>query len=318
VRVTDVVEELLANKKAKGRSHLYLTDLRIRLTRFANAHDRTLCEITTGDIDKFLESLEVSARSQNNFRATIGTLFRFGQAKGYVAKDHPGVSHVDKASHAAEDVQVFTPDEMQKLLRAAKDELVPAIALGGFAGIRSEELKRLTWEDIHLQEGHIEIKSAKSKTRVHRLIPIQENLKAWLQLYAKKIGAVVPFANLALQIADECLQVADDGATPAVPDPRDASLLCQPWPHLVGDRQTQREPFEAAPRRCGKNEARITIGLDADEDNLRSGLFRCNPKLHETFAVEGRPGRAKWFFQAVGPAAEKCLNSTKIRSAASR
>jgi integrase len=228
VRVTDVVEELLANKKAKGRSHLYLTDLRIRLTRFANAHDRTLCEITTGDIDKFLESLEVSARSQNNFRATIGTLFRFGQAKGYVAKDHPGVSHVDKASHAAEDVQVFTPDEMQKLLRAAKDELVPAIALGGFAGIRSEELKRLTWEDIHLQEGHIEIKSAKSKTRVHRLIPIQENLKAWLQLYAKKIGAVVPFANLALQIADECLQVADDGATPAVPDPRDASLLCQP------------------------------------------------------------------------------------------
>jgi hypothetical protein len=64
--------------------------------------------------------------------------------------------------------------------------------------------------------------------------------------------------------------------------------------------------------RCGKNEVGITIGLDADEENLRSGLLRCNPKLHETFAVEGRPGRAKWFFQAVGPAAEECLNSTKI------
>ena len=144
VPVAEVVKELLASKKAKGRSVLYLTDLRIRLTRFAKAcKKRPLSEITSEDIDKFLESLGIAARSQNNFRASIGLLLRFGKTKGYVARDHPGVSHVDKASHAAQDVQVFTPDEMHKLLRAAKDELVPAIALGGFAGIRSEELKRL-------------------------------------------------------------------------------------------------------------------------------------------------------------------------------
>jgi integrase len=200
VLVAVVMNELLASKRAKGRSELYLTDLRIRLTRFAKAcKKRPLCEITSEDIDTFLESLGIAARSQNNFRSTIGTLIRFGKAKGYVARDHPGVSHVDKASHSALEVQVFTPEEMEKLLRDAKDELVPAIALGGFAGIRSEELKRLAWEDIKLQEGHIEIKSAKSKTRVRRLIPIQENLKAWLRPYAKETGVVVPFANLALQ-----------------------------------------------------------------------------------------------------------------------
>ncbi|MCL5096348.1 MAG: tyrosine-type recombinase/integrase [Candidatus Omnitrophica bacterium] len=200
VSVAKVMNELLASKRAKGRSELYLTDLRIRLTRFAKAcKKRPLCEITSEDIDTFLESLGIAARSQNNFRSTIGTLIRFGKAKGYVARDHPGVSHVDKASHTALEVQVFTPEQMEKLLGGAKNELVPAIALGGFAGIRSEELKRLTWEDIHLKEGHIEIKSAKSKTRVRRLIPIQENLTAWLHPYAKKTGVVVPFANLALQ-----------------------------------------------------------------------------------------------------------------------
>jgi integrase len=197
--VAEVVDELLAIKKAKGRSHLYLADLRIRLTRFAKALDRPLCEITSSDIDKFLESLEISARSQNNFRAVVGTLFRFGQSRGYVGRDHPGVSHVDKASHAAQDVQVFTPEELVKLMRAAKDKLVPAIAIGAFAGIRSEELKRLTWEDVHFKEGHIEIRSAKSKTKVRRLIPIQKNLKVWLLPHAQEAGIVVPFSNLALQ-----------------------------------------------------------------------------------------------------------------------
>jgi hypothetical protein len=36
-RVSEVVDELLAAKKAKGRSTLYITDLRLRLTRFADA-----------------------------------------------------------------------------------------------------------------------------------------------------------------------------------------------------------------------------------------------------------------------------------------
>jgi integrase len=199
VLVAEVVDELLASKRAKGRSHLYLTDLRIRLTRFAKALNRPLGEIKSEDIDHFLASLGTSARSQNNFRAAIGTLFRFGQAKGYVARDHPGVSHVDKASHAAQDVQVFTPEEIKNLLCAAKTKLIPALAIGAFAGIRSEELKRLSWEDIHLTEGHIEIRSAKSKTKVRRLIPIQQNLKAWLMPYALGAGAVIPFTNLALQ-----------------------------------------------------------------------------------------------------------------------
>jgi integrase len=201
VLVAQVVDELLASKKAKGRSHLYLTDLRVRLTRFAKADNRPLSEITSDDIDKFLESLGISARSQNNFRATIGTLFHFGQAKGYVARDHPGVSHVDKASHTAQEVQVFTADELKRLLRAVRNGLVPAIVIGAFAGVRSEELKRLTWEDIQLKEGHIEIKSAKSKTKVRRLIPIQNNLKAWLRPYVQEAGPVVPFSNLALQFA---------------------------------------------------------------------------------------------------------------------
>ena len=154
-----------------------------------------------GDIDEFLRSLDVSARSQNNFRAAIGTLFRFGQTRGYVPREHRCVSNVEKASHTAPEIQVFTPDQMEKLLGKAKPALVPVLALGAFAGVRSEEIKRLDWSDIKLQQGHIEIKSAKSKTKIRRLITIPKNLKSWLVPLANETGAVTPFANLALQFA---------------------------------------------------------------------------------------------------------------------
>ncbi|HEY5912778.1 MAG TPA: site-specific integrase [Verrucomicrobiae bacterium] len=197
----EVLKELLAAKTEKGRSQLYVNDLRVRLTRFADATARPLAEVMATDIDGFLRSLEVSARSQNNFRAAIGTLFRFAQKRGYVPREHPCVSNVEKASHATPEIQVFAPEEMGNLLSKAKPALVPVLALGAFAGVRSEEIKRLDWSDIKLRQGHIEIKSAKSKTKVRRLIPISRNLKAWLAPHAEENGRVTPFANLALQFA---------------------------------------------------------------------------------------------------------------------
>jgi hypothetical protein len=177
--VAEVVDELLTNKKAKGRSALYLTDLRIRLTRFAKAVPGPIYEITTSQIDDFLKSLGIAARSQNNFRSSIGTLLKFAKAKGYLDRDHLGVTLIEKASYAEKEVLAFTPQEIATLLNGAKRELVPALAIGAFAGVRSQELKRLDWENIRLREGHIEITSANSKTRIRRLIPIQRNLKAW-------------------------------------------------------------------------------------------------------------------------------------------
>ena len=65
---------------------------------------------------------------------------------------------------------------MEKLLAKAKPQLVPALALGASAGIRSEEIKRLHWENIKFKQGHIGINSAHSKTTIRSLISVQKNL----------------------------------------------------------------------------------------------------------------------------------------------
>ena len=197
--VPEVVRELLEAKRSKGRSDLYLRDLRVRLERVARAFAGPLAELNHERIDGFLVQMQAGPRSKNNFRRVIGTLLRFGQVRGYVAKDHPGISFVEKATQTEGEVVVFKPEEMRHLLTHAGCELVPALALCGFAGIRPEEVKRLGWESIHLEQGHIEIRAAMAKTKVRRLIPIPDNLRAWLQLHRKASGPVQPFSNLCNQ-----------------------------------------------------------------------------------------------------------------------
>ena len=79
---------------------------------------------------------------------------------------------------------------MRKLLAAASAEFLPSIVLGAFAGLRSAEIKRLTWDDIRLADRHIVVGKDKAKTASRRIVPVWENCAAWLAPYAGHAGAV--------------------------------------------------------------------------------------------------------------------------------
>jgi len=194
--VAEVVAELIDNRKANGKSFLHLKDLHLRLKRFADAHKMPISAITTRDIQRFLLSLNVTGRTRLNFLRLIGTLFNFAKAQGYLPADHPGTSQITRPSTTPSEIEVFTPEEMRKILDQAEPEETPVLVLGAFAGIRSEELKRLDWSDVHLEEGHIEIKARNSKTRVRRMIPISDNLRQWLLPLTQPSGPVFPFLRL--------------------------------------------------------------------------------------------------------------------------
>ena len=78
--------------------------------------------------------------------------------------------------------------------------MVPFLAIGAFAGLRSAEIERLDWSEVHLAEKFIEIKAAKAKTASRRIVPISSNLAKWLKDHAKDEGRVVPFDNVNKQI----------------------------------------------------------------------------------------------------------------------
>ncbi|MBE7496865.1 MAG: site-specific integrase [Verrucomicrobiaceae bacterium] len=85
---------------------------------------------------------------------------------------------------------ILSPADTAALLAAAPDEIVPALAIGFFAGLRTAEIERLDWREIDLRRGFIEITAEKAKSSQRRLVEITANLRAWLEPHAQRSGPV--------------------------------------------------------------------------------------------------------------------------------
>ena len=151
--VAEVVAEFLKIKAARQASDRYLRDLTGRLERFASDCQKDACDVTTADIQDWNDAQKLSPQSYRNYRTVLHTLFKFAVARGY-ASDNP-VEGVERVKVSGGDVEVFTSAEITRLLEAAKrvvPEWLPCLAIGAFAGLRSAEIERLDWSDIHLSE----------------------------------------------------------------------------------------------------------------------------------------------------------------------
>jgi integrase len=193
--VAEAVEAFKAEKQAEGRSKLYLDDLRYRLDGFAKAFNVEVRQLTPADARDFMNGLKFSARSFNNHRRTLQTFFKFCQAHGWLSKETDLLESVGKRRESLADIEIFTPAELRRILHAATPKTAPCIALQAFAGVRSEELLRLTWADLERRKGFIEITAGKAKTAQRRLVPISLNLTQWLTVAPHRDERVWPHSK---------------------------------------------------------------------------------------------------------------------------
>ncbi len=186
--VSETVRELLEIKTSRHASRRYLEDLRSRLGRFAAVFQKDACDITTAEIQSFLDGLKLTPQSYTNYRRVIHVLFEFAMARGYAA-ENPSAG-VESLKVRGGDIAIFTPVEISKLLAAASPDFLPSLAIGAFAGLRSAEIERLDWKDIDLDRRCIVIGTSQSKTASRRAVPISDNLVAWLRPYRRAEGMV--------------------------------------------------------------------------------------------------------------------------------
>ncbi|MFH1498479.1 MAG: site-specific integrase [Verrucomicrobiota bacterium] len=196
VKVADVADELVKAKKADKLSSRYSRDLRLRCAKFAKAFPGAIAQIRTAEIEAWLRNLGLNPRNRNNYARTITTLFNFAKRAGYLPRDRAtAAGDLSKAKDIGGDIQIYTPRELREALNRLvlfKPEMVPFVAIGAFAGIRTAELGRLRWEDIDFEGNLIEVSAGKSKTSQRRHIPIQPNLAAWLLPFKDCKGAICP------------------------------------------------------------------------------------------------------------------------------
>ena len=188
--VAEVVAELLATKESRQASTRYLSDLRQRLSRFAEAFAVDIGTVTTGDVQRFLDGLKLAPRTVKNFRTSLHTLFQFAEARGYVFKGGNPVEDTEEIKANGGAIEIYTAAEIAALLKAAPKTFLPFVALGAFAGLRTAEIARLEWHAVDLAGGFVTVGADKAKTRTRRLVPVSPNLAGWLAPYTEQKGRV--------------------------------------------------------------------------------------------------------------------------------
>jgi integrase len=187
-----LVEEYISSRKRAGLSGVHLSDLRHRLGRFSRAFGpRPVRGLTTVEIETWLHALRLGPRSINNFRSRLVSLFAYAQRRHYL-EANPVVA-IERLKERSAPPEIFQPDELARVLLHADPELIPALAIGAFTGVRTAELLRLEWDDVDLVSGYVHVAAVKAKSARRRLIPIPGNLREWLLPYAGQApGALLP------------------------------------------------------------------------------------------------------------------------------
>jgi integrase len=195
--VQQVADELVALKENRKASARYVGDLRARLNTLAKKFSMNVDMVTTPDLQAWFDGMDAAPRTVRNFRSHASTLFKFAEARGYIAKGENPVAGTEQIkSKSASAIEIYSPKEIRRLLTKAPEDFQPIIAIQAFAGLRSAEVMRLQWQDLKLDRGHIEITAGNAKTASRRIVPILPNLAEWLKPHAKKTGLLFQPNNL--------------------------------------------------------------------------------------------------------------------------
>ena len=205
--VREVVAELLASKAQRHergdlRARSY-ADFQQRAEKFASGFEgRIASEVTASEIKQWLNGMENGPRSNRNYLAVIGEIFKLAAQRRYVAfSPLESLTDIDRkelcgGNSEAKEPSILTPAEAVKLLNAAHEhpelELLGAVTLGLFCGLRTEELKRLDWEQVKVDEESpvVTIGAKIAKKRRIRHIEIPANAVQWLSLVTKRTGPI--------------------------------------------------------------------------------------------------------------------------------
>jgi integrase len=205
--VREVVAELLASKAQRHergdlRARSY-ADFEQRVEKFATGFEgRIASEVTADEIKQWLNGMGNGPRSNQNYLAVIGEVFKLAAQRRYVAfSPLESLTDIDRkelcgGNSEANEPSILTPTEAAKLLNTALEhpqlELLGAVTLGLFCGLRTEELKRLDWEQVKVDDASpvVTIGAKIAKKRRIRHIEIPANAVLWLSLVAKRTGPV--------------------------------------------------------------------------------------------------------------------------------
>ena len=120
------------------------------------------------------------------------------------------VTGIERPKVRQSDKAIYAPSELRSLIAHADSAFLPYLVIGAFAGLRTSEIERLDWSDIHAEAIHVT--AGKAKTASRRIVPVSENLKAFLLPYRNRDGNVWPSSHN--RLSNQQKRIAKSSQTP--------------------------------------------------------------------------------------------------------
>jgi integrase len=162
-------------------------------------------DLTLDDVVEWLKGMEKAApRTIRNYLNALAEVMNEAKARGHVHDNIlDGLTKTDRKQIYGIDEEkspeILSLQEAQDLIQTASEhpelDLLGAVTLGLFCGIRTEELKRLDWSAVRLDEGYVTIGADIAKKRKIRNVTLSKNAQAWLSLCPDRSGAVTRSAH---------------------------------------------------------------------------------------------------------------------------
>jgi integrase len=193
--VPDVVDELLKDRKETSLRNQQT--LRSHLNRFKASFATEIGRVTTAQMEAWISKIGGTKRTWNNLRCSLVTLFRFARTRGYLPKGATTeADEIERRKVPSSAANIYSPEELERVLYAADARVLPALAIGAFTGLRSASVARLRWENVKWAQRVIEVPGEIAKNGKRYLLPLLPSLAAWLAPYRARKGKVITGVRL--------------------------------------------------------------------------------------------------------------------------
>ena len=205
ITVASLLDEYLEKMKSgltgnRGRPprERTVSDSRRRLSKFVLIFGNSLAkEVASDQIEEWLHRGEWSQQTKLNYFRVLNTFFAYGIKAKYLARNP--MAEVQRPKPEGAEPGILTVTEFERLLVTAScdkyRDLIPFVALGGFCGIRPNELTQLEWSNVNLEEKRVTVPAGIAKGRSIRNIDIPDCAIDWLIQCPDRIKSVVPTKN---------------------------------------------------------------------------------------------------------------------------
>ena len=154
--------------------------------------------VSVSDLRSYRDKLAKEGRTPNTVNQTIRKVlsmpFTAAHRLGYITVNPcAGVERLLDDADTEKDV--FTPDQIAKLIQTAKGDWQGVILTGYFTGLRLIDIIEMRWESVDFDTGLLTVKTRKTGKIV--VTPLTPELGDWLRSHPRGIGKAPVFPTLA-------------------------------------------------------------------------------------------------------------------------